>query len=260
MTWNKPFRVRQRERRLVSRGWRLLISLLLFEAQIAVAQGPEDGSSGEGSVIRTFPGGEPWPSELLGAPALPEPSGSQSVWLTKGEVKFRFYDSTKFPRRYQGETQFVARYSNDVRYRWKVRRDRLGVHRLSIFPEFEKIEFDVEHEVLLPIDLADANFFSHPLVLHELDHVRISSDPRFAATFREWMKKELREIVVEVQPPVDGNYRELAIAEVSRQTEALFQRLLQLIKVRYQELDRETKHGTVPLAANFFGEDSSADR
>lgn len=247
-------------RSLLSLGF-VLYGVAVLSLSPLYAQANLDDGTREESVIRTFPGGEPWPEELLrpnelrNSPALPEPPESRASTLTDGRVKFHFYDAKKFPRRYQGETQFIARYSNDVTYRWKVRRDRTGVYRLSVFPEFEKIELDIEHEVLLPVELAGDGFYSHPLVLHELDHVRISSDPRFAKAFRDWIKNELREIVIEVVPPADGNYREIAVGEVRRRTEALFQRLLQLIKVRYQELDRETKHGTLSLPDDFFSEE-----
>ncbi len=257
VSWGRSLRD---TRSVLSLGF-VLFGVAVLSGSPLCAQENLDGASGEESIIRTFPGGEPWPKEFvrldegLNSPALPAPPESRASTLTNGRVKFHFYDAKKFSRRYQGETQFIARYSNDVTYRWKVRRDRTGVYRLSIYPEFDKIELNIEHEVLLPVELAGDNFYSHPLVLHELDHVRISSDPRFAKAFSGWIKKELREIVIEVVPPADGNYREIAVGEVRRRTEALFQRLLQLIKVRYQELDRETKHGTLSLPDDFFSED-----
>ncbi|TWU55863.1 hypothetical protein Poly59_21660 [Rubripirellula reticaptiva] len=84
-------------------------------------------------------------------------------------------------------------------------------------------------------------FWTNWLVLHELDHVRISSDPRHEKQFR----KRLSENAVLVQQSggsvstFNGQSQQSAKGRV----EAVFREITTLVDIRYKELDRLTDHG-----------------
>lgn len=77
-------------------------------------------------------------------------------------------------------------------------------------------------------------FWTNRLVLHELDHVRISSDPRLEERFRE----QLAAVVLPARP---------ASQIVRDRAEECFQRVSSLVAIRYHELDRLTIHGSREL-------------
>lgn len=192
----------------------------------------------------------PWPEQLLPTRELPPAPGDYKQWMEQGDVTYAFYDAGKFPRKFQGETRFIANYSTAMKFRW--RRVQRGTEppTLVVRTNFKKIELQIEHKILLPHYLPTDSFYEHPLVRHEFDHVRISSDPRFVELFRKWLRTELQQISVPLNERTD--YEELARETVQKRSEEVFERVLQLIQIRYQELDQATKHGQLPLPADFF--------
>ncbi len=77
-------------------------------------------------------------------------------------------------------------------------------------------------------------FWTNRLVLHELDHVIISSDPR--------LEKRLRELLSAVELPSRP-----ANQVVKDRAEECFQQVSSLVAIRYKELDRLTNHGSINL-------------
>ena len=90
-------------------------------------------------------------------------------------------------------------------------------------------------------------FWQDKLVLHELDHVTLSSDPRLVARFKE-MLAENNVIVEELSSNGVVNSRVINRL-VDRRTEQVFSQLNELVAIRYQELDRLTNHGVEPIPA-----------
>ncbi|WP_146530458.1 hypothetical protein [Novipirellula artificiosorum] len=101
-------------------------------------------------------------------------------------------------------------------------------------------------------------FWTNRLVLHELDHVRISSDPRHEKRFREL----LLENAVLVQQSDGTVSTELGQSRQSAKdrVEAIFRQITALVDIRYKELDRLTDHGMMKLPRGKFpglsGDDS----
>lgn len=73
-------------------------------------------------------------------------------------------------------------------------------------------------------------FWTNWLVLHELDHVRISSDPRHEELFKK---------LVSEKAPFQQSAKEYV--------QDAFGKVTSLVDIRYQELDRLTNHGMLDL-------------
>ncbi|WP_146575957.1 hypothetical protein [Neorhodopirellula pilleata] len=73
-------------------------------------------------------------------------------------------------------------------------------------------------------------FWTNWLVLHELDHVRISSDPRHEKLFKKLLSEKA---------PFQQSAKE--------HVQDAFKKVTSLVDIRYQELDRLTDHGMLDL-------------
>ncbi|WP_417734541.1 hypothetical protein [Rosistilla oblonga] len=91
-------------------------------------------------------------------------------------------------------------------------------------------------------------FWSNQLVLHELDHVLISSDPRLASLFLTQVQDQPL-----ITPIEASSYSSAVAAEVNRVAKehvaTIYRSILSLVDIRYRELDRVTNHGARPLPA-----------
>lgn len=201
---------------------------------------------------------EPWPETLSQWDAMPAAPAEQQTLLDSGQVTFLFYDDQQFPRNYPGETRFSLRYQADTDYRWKLVRTRSGQWELVVRPQWKRIRLTLLHQILLPARYQTDNFFERALVRHELDHVRISSDPRYANYFRKRLRQELRQVHVPCAP--NSPHATIAKQAVRERVEQIFQQTLDLIGIRYRELDQTTRHGTAPLPDDFFAAPESDAR
>ena len=209
------------------------------------------------NFLRSSGASESWPSETVSSPALPQPPEAIARLQRAGNVSFVFYDPAVHARRYAGETRFSIDYRSKSRFRWRLVRQATGQRELVIRTNFDALHFDLKHQILLPVTLANEQFYQSQLVRHEFDHVRISTDPRFQKRLAEWLKSELQIVRVEVVANSSKNeLNELANTVVQQQADQLFQRMLALIQVRYSELDQTTRHGAAPLPEDFFSEEA----
>ncbi len=213
-----------------------------------------EGLSDAGSIAwRTVEGSEPWPESLLVVESLPDAPTALQALIDTGRVEFRFYDPEKLSRRFAGETRMAMAYRLEYAFRSRLIRAG-GKRRLQVKIEHRPTEFTRLHQILLPIAHANQGMYEVPLVLHELDHVRIGVDPRYPALFDEWLKESTKTLTFDW----NAEARESDIAgwvqrEMDEQAKASFSRLMQLMEVRQRELDRVTRHGLQPLPTDFFG-------
>lgn len=91
------------------------------------------------------------------------------------------------------------------------------------------------------------SFWSNPLVLHELDHVRISSDPRLKSLF---LSQSQPPLIVELNRAAQVAPNAYAKIAAQDHVKAIHAEILALIDIRYQELDRLTRHGANALPAD----------
>ncbi|WP_148080049.1 hypothetical protein [Roseimaritima ulvae] len=165
-------------------------------------------------------------------------------------MSFSFYDPAQQRRRYAGETKLDLRYDYRTTTRWELHREG-GSQIVTVRPRFHHISLSRRHTVLLPLRMVGEQFYSRPLVQHEMDHVRISTNPAFDKQFQRWLETEMRVIRLTL-PSGQTLNNQWVQAQIKAATKQRFDRMLELIQIRYQELDRVTDHGMEPLPKEFF--------
>ena len=177
---------------------------------------------------------------------LPEPPRNLKKLLAAGAVTFEVG-----PRESSGDPRIIGetRYSISYRYRseakWQLSRDTQGARVLIIDAGFSHLRWSPRHVIWLRDEPGAEEFWSNNVVLHELDHLRISTDPRVAKRFAELLRQ--RRVIRHLLQPGEVAGRELTDKLVEREARAVFDELTDLIAIRYRELDRETSHGRKSL-------------
>lgn len=224
-----------------------------------------------------------WVAEPIAMSALPAPDEAVAKLLEVGQVEFisggprpsvaAGLRSTGFiNREFDAETRFNLSYHFVSRCRWWWSDD--GIVVKVRYPE---LKLNVNHKVwfrLRPNDLRQ--FWELPLVQHELDHIRLSTDPRVLRRFETAVREdeslrfsfsEIRsvlgeEIVLNRSAQANANSRPNANTRTSRNNRSSgltsdqvrklinqrvrthFEQTVELIEIRYRELDRQTAHGS----------------
>ncbi|EMI21358.1 hypothetical protein RMSM_01696 [Rhodopirellula maiorica SM1] len=168
----------------------------------------------------------------------PRPESMQSKLLPGGSAA-----ALRKGRRLAATTEYRMGYHYRSRNRWKfVNQNReADLREVRIGMRFSDVRLETEHTVWFRKRPESETFWTDRLVLHELDHVRISVDPLLEKRFRDLLRSnasitlsmERGETVAEsrIHPAVDSHVTEL------------FSRISDLVDIRYQELDRLTDHG-----------------
>lgn len=155
--------------------------------------------------------------------------------------------------RLAGETRFKFRYRYDSRARWSFDRSSVNPRGQSslvnILVRFRTLKLFASHDVWLRDVPDEEAFWSDRVVLHEFDHVRISSDPRVEKLFYDAARKLERFQVPYAKVAgrggaIDGRLVQQLIEE--RMKEVLT-RTSDMVRIRYRELDRVTEHGLRPI-------------
>lgn len=173
-------------------------------------------------------------------------------------------------RRFDGETQFRLSYTFNSRCKWDIVKDSStpdSVKQLAVQVRFTRVEMAVRHQMWFR-EVADLKtFWESPLVRHEFDHVRISSDPRIEQRFKKAVQEHERIELsrAESEPLIAVAYRQLNATWfrrgtilnhlssdksrrfVKEQIQDEFDRIVELVEIRYAELDRLTDHGRFPV-------------
>ena len=157
-----------------------------------------------------------------------------------------------------GETRFTFRYRYDSRATWQTRSTQGGTSRqiADIRVKFRSIKLFLNHDVWLRKVPPTESFWEALIVRHEMDHVRISADPRIENWFLDRVKT-IERIRVPLSMVADRN-GQVGNAKVQALIEAKMKEALDettgLVQIRYRELDRLTQHGLVPIpdATHFF--------
>ncbi|GAA5510567.1 hypothetical protein [Novipirellula caenicola] len=201
----------------------------------------------------------PSDSQTIDLADLPPPPAEIASLIEVGKVQFVYgprpesMQSRLLPgdssaalrkgRRLAATTEYRMGYHYRSRNRWKFGgQDRNAESReVRITMRFSDVRLEIEHTVWFRKRPASETFWTDRLVLHELDHVRISTDPRLEKRFRDLLRSNTSitrtmkrgETVDEssIHPAVDSHVTDL------------FSRISDLVDIRYQELDRLTDHG-----------------
>lgn len=141
-------------------------------------------------------------------------------------------------------THYKLSYSYNSRTRWIVR-EQNGRRQLKITVRYSSIKLMPKHIVWFRKQPKTDGFWDNRLVLHELDHVKISSDPWLTNRFKEML---LQSAVIETE--IDSGVRvsdSMVDRLVDQHAKEQFETISELLGIRYRELDRITRHGLDPL-------------
>ncbi|QDV68439.1 hypothetical protein Poly24_21480 [Rosistilla carotiformis] len=186
-------------------------------------------------------------SGIIPLSELPPPPAEIIELLDRANVRF-VYGSKLRPasmptdtgRRLDGITVFKLAYKFDHQSRLRNRSRRPTVEaKIRLRGE----GLTCQHTVWFREAPAAATFWSDRLVLHELDHVAISSDPRLQTIFKSQVEDP--PVVTQIDQPT---YTSAVAAEVNRtaqeHVDSIYRNIVALVEIRYKELDRITDHGT----------------
>lgn len=136
---------------------------------------------------------------------------------------------------------------------------RNGTMELVVTPQFRRLDVSIKHRLRLPAeqDLNSARY--RTLLLHEYDHVAISTDDRPRILLRELIRSigTIRKTWNGPIPPPESEVNALIMQEMESRKTAV----VSLIDFAYKKLDVTSDHGRRPipnrsnLLFNLFGMD-----
>ena len=134
--------------------------------------------------------------------------------------------------------RMVHRYRSKPR--WTIRKNG-STRTCQIRLRFRSVQLQTSHEIWFLEKPDLASFWTNPLVLHELDHLRLSADPRLANRFEKLVHEETSiERNIEIGESVNGRWIQ---KQVDQYVQDQFTKVADLAAIRYKELDRLTAHG-----------------
>ena len=181
---------------------------------------------------------------------LPDPPEAISALIQSGNVRFEFYDPKVVVRSFDGETEFEFRYEYKSRSAWK-RKEVDGKPGIEVGIQYEEVKLAQSHRILLPDSLIGDGVFKRQLTLHEFDHVRISSDPRWGPLLQTMLKSRnsvMTKAFDEDEDEIKGRGTPQELNRITNQmvkeaSDAVFNELIELVRIRYRELDRVSRYG-----------------
>ncbi|TWU42015.1 hypothetical protein [Novipirellula artificiosorum] len=209
---------------------------MIADSTVTVAETSVENASFESIELTQLPEPPPSIAELI------ERANVRFVFGPRDDASTRSFERAKGNRgrRMVGLTEYSLRYQFRSYNRWRLETDLDGkAARITI--RYRDIAITREHTVWFRERPANDSFWSDRLVLHELDHVRISCDPVLDSRFKE---KVLENRVITYRIKQGESFgSDDANRLVVEQVESLFAELGELVEIRYQELDRLTDHG-----------------
>lgn len=185
------------------------------------------------------------------AAALPPPPPELKELYETGRVRFVFYDPAEQAMVRPGRTSFYAGYRWNFQYKLRKRRERTQL-RVIVQPRLVRLDAELEHEVMLPQNFDTDAIWQRSLVVHEFDHVAISTDPRPRRLVEHMARKllVLERRVSSDQVIDDAWIHGLINDEMQKRQEAV----RAVIDFNNRRLDALSEHGMRELAdrAHFF--------
>lgn len=200
-------------------------------------------------------------SEALTA-QLPTAPEAIAKLIADGKVSFDFFDERKLKFDFVGETTFDFRYEYRCRTRYRVidqpatdsgDQKSGSSQALEVMLNYEEVTLKISHRMRLPDRMVAEDFFDQRLVKHEFDHVAISADPRLQALLTTMLTERNSKVIVPIsQAEFESRdrtiYAKMARTAAKKETAKVFEDFASLVRIRYKELDRVTRHGIEPLA------------
>ncbi len=200
-------------------------------------------------------------AEQIDLAELPDPPAELGKLIEEGDVSFfvgeRAADAqsrslNRGGTKLSAETHYQLGFDYRCRSRWRIAKSN-GKRVVSITVSYQQIKLNRSHDIWLRSRPKSSGFWTSRLVLHEFDHVRLSSDPTIEKHFVDSLRKD-KTITEELAANVRVSDT-FVRAAIDRHAKKIFDATIELIDIRYKELDRQTDHGLQPLP-----EDSSLSR
>lgn len=183
---------------------------------------------------------------IVGGQRPSETKGDSSGTTTTKRFDSGFGRRGRWGRRlsFDAETNFEVHLDYRSRARWRIRWQNEQRH-LIVSIRFSNVEVEPTHNIWFKNPIHADKFWDSALVRHEFDHVKLSllvaNQKRFADDLRDHAT-----IDMVIDGDADVN-KAMVMPMVDKLVQERFAELLDLIEIRYQELDRQTRHGTRPL-------------
>lgn len=168
-------------------------------------------------------------------------------------LEIRFYDPATEPRKFLGETRFDL----DCIYKFKFKAkttQRGRTRKAGIRVTFTQVKVVCKSTVYLPKSYENKDdFWSTKLVRHEMEHVRINSDPRITLLIEFLTKMNTR---FEVQLSSNESVNNESVKELlDDRTRLRREAVNSLIQFNHDDLDKVTGHGgTGKIEESFFAQ------
>lgn len=167
--------------------------------------------------------------------------------IDRGKVRWSFDDQPLEEARKQGLTKFQYEVGHRAQFRYRWLASSGKQYRLAASIAYQKLSFDMKHEIILSKSFSMQGAWKSRLLLHEFDHVCVSTDPRVSAIAEDlFFGRERLEVVVDAEGYQQqiGKEIEKQILERFEERKAAFGKMLQ---AAYDRLDALSLHGLQPI-------------
>ena len=146
--------------------------------------------------------------------------------------------------RLAAETRAEFNYDYNSRTSWRKKREG-GKLIVYVTVGFRSARLNVVHRIWFRRPPTPKDFWQDSIVQHEFDHVRLSTHPMLDKIFARNLKAASR---FRHELHNDQRVDEAMVNEwVREKVKAAFDEIYDLVKIRYRELDRVTRHGMEPV-------------
>jgi len=167
--------------------------------------------------------------------------------IDRGEVRWSFDDRPLKEARKQGLTKFQYEVGHRAQFRYRWIASSGSQYRLVASVAYQKLSFEMKHEIILSEFFSAQGAWKSRLLLHEFDHVCISTDPRVVAIAEDlFFGRERLEVVVDAE-----GYQQQVQQEIERQILEKFEERKEafgkMLQAAHDRLDALSLHGLQPI-------------
>jgi hypothetical protein len=168
--------------------------------------------------------------------------------IDQGRVRIVIDDQRLSAAGLHALTEFRLQY--DYGYRAQPKRPRPMAEdptqmQTEVVATLRSKRIDCEHTIVLKKGFLPIKPWEHPLMLHEFDHVSISTDPRFLKIAKDVLEQPVRCSVQWTK--TDGLTKQLLDRAIKDAVSARIVELERVVQANYNELDRVSDQGQVNL-------------
>ena len=181
----------------------------------------------------------------------PEPPANFKKLIEAGDVEFDFYEGTIAFGKFRASTTFD--FDLQFKFKYRTRESQRGSKKIvKVSVTFPTIKTKIRNVIKIPKSFVGEEFWEHPLVGHEFEHVRINVDPRVPLLARHLVKKiQYFEYEFDSSESFD---KEILQNDINKRVAAISKSMTKLIQANNDLLDEITSHGfqSKKLDPNFF--------